>query len=117
MGLLDRIKGKKPQVDWNNACVAEPKFYRNAGGEPFGAIALTEGTETVLPKNPQTEYRVDGKPVAEWRLVLVSTSKQAIIGDTDYSAALRLLSKDALDSNQNAILVRGRSLAELEALK
>ena len=37
--------------------------------------ALTEGTKTVLPKNPQLEYKVDGKLVSEWKLVLVSTSK------------------------------------------
>lgn len=45
MGLFDRFKGKKT-VDWSAAYTAEPKFYGRPDGTPFGAIALTEGTET-----------------------------------------------------------------------
>ena len=44
MGLFDRFKGKKT-VDWSAAYTAEPKFYGRPDGTPFGAIALTEGTE------------------------------------------------------------------------
>ena len=47
MGLFDRFKGKKT-VDWSAAYTAEPKFYGRPDGTPFGAIALTEGTETIL---------------------------------------------------------------------
>ena len=59
MGLFDRFKGKKT-VDWSAAYTAEPKFYGRPDGTPFGAIALTEGTETVLPTAPQAAYQVDG---------------------------------------------------------
>ena len=117
MGLFERFKAKKAAVDWTDAYVAAPKFYRDASGNPFGAIALTEGTETVLPRNPQAEYRVDGKPVENWRMVLISTTKDEIVGDADYQTALRNAEQYAVDRNQNAILVRGLSLAELEALK
>ena len=84
MGLFDKLKGKKETVDWSNAYTATPKFYGKPDGTPFGAIALTEGTETVLPKTPQNKYRVDGKVVSEWKLVLVSITKDTIIGDADY---------------------------------
>ena len=117
MGFFERLKAKKPAADWNDAYVAAPKFYRDASGSPFGVIALTEGTETVLPRNPQAEYRVDGKTVENWRMVLISTTKDAIVGDADYQTALRNAEKYALDRNQNSILVRGMSLSELEALK
>ena len=80
MGLFDKLKGKKETVDWSNAYTATPKFYGKPDGTLFGAIALTEGTETVLPKTPQNEYRVDSKVVSEWKLVLVSTTKDTIIG-------------------------------------
>lgn len=117
VGLFERFKAKKPAADWTNAYAASPKFYRNASGRPFGAIALTEGTETVLPRNPQAEYRVDGKVVENWRMMLISTTKDAIIGDADYQTALRNAEKYAVDQRQNEILVRGLSLTELEALK
>ena len=87
MGLFDKLKGKKETVDWSNAYTATPKFYGKPDGTPFGAIALTEGTETVLPKTPQNKYRVDGKVVSEWKLVLVSTTKDTIIGDAYFSTS------------------------------
>lgn len=74
MGLFDRFKGKKT-VDWSAAYTAVPKFYGRPDGTPFGAIALTEGTETVLPTAPQAAYQVDGQPVAAWRMVIVSTTR------------------------------------------
>ena len=83
MGLFDRFKGKKT-VDWSAAYTAEPKFYGRPDGTPFGAIALTEGTETVLPTAPQAAYQVDGQPVAAWRMVIVSTTRGGVIGDADY---------------------------------
>lgn len=117
MGLFDKLKGKKESVDWSDAYNATPKFYGKPDGSPFGAIALTEGTKTALPKNPQSEYKVDGKPVAEWKLVLVSTSKDTIIGDADYLVALKKVEQYSLDTNKNAILVKELSLVELESLK
>lgn len=117
MGLFDKLKGKKESVDWSDAYSATPKFYGKPDGSPFGAIVLTEGTKTVLPKNPQLEYKVDGRSVAEWKLVLVSTSKDTIIGDTNYFVALKKVEQYSLDANRNAILVKELSLAELESLK
>ena len=60
---------------------------------------------------------MDGKTVENWRMMLISTTKDAIVGDADYQTALRNAEKYAVDRNQNSILVRGLSLAELEALK
>lgn len=117
MGLFDKLKGKKDIVDWSDVYNATPKFYGKPDGSPFGAIALTEGTKTVLPKNPQLEYKVDGKSVMEWRLVLVSTSEDTIIGDIDYFDALKKIEQYSLDTNKNAILVKELSLAELESLR
>lgn len=117
MGLFDKLKGKKESVDWGDAYHATPKFYKKPDGNPFGAIALSEGTKTVLPKNPQLEYKVDGKMVEEWKLVLVSTSKDTIIGDADCFIALKKAEQFSLDTNKNAILVKELSLEELESLK
>lgn len=89
MGLFDKLKGKKESVDWSDAYSATPKFY----GKP------------------------DGRSVTEWKLVLVSTSKDTIIGDTNYFVALKKVEQYSLDTNRNAILVKELSLAELESLK
>ena len=117
MGLFDKLKGKKETADWSNAYIATPNFYGKPNGTPFGAIALTEGTKTVLPKAPQEKYLVDGKVVYEWKLVLVSTTKDTIIGDADYFMALKNIEKYALDSKEDSILVKGLSLSELECLR
>ena len=117
MGLFGKFKKEKTAVDWSNAYAATPKFYAKPDGSPFGAIALTEGTETILPKMPQNEYAVDGKQVDDWKIVLVSTTKDCVMGDCDYQKALKKLEKHTLDSRENTILVKGLSLDELEAIK
>ena len=116
MGLFDKLKGKKASVDWSEAFRATPRFYEKPGESPFGAVTLTEGTETILPKAPQENYKVDGNPVAEWKMLLVSISKNSIIGAVDYSTALKRAEKYALDSDKDSILIKGLSLAELESL-
>ena len=116
MGLFGKFKKEKTAVDWSNAYAATPKFYAKPDGSPFGAIALTEGTETILPKMPQNEYAVDGKRVPDWKIVLVSTTKDCVMGDCDYQKALKKLEKHTLDSRENTILVKGLSLDELEAI-
>lgn len=116
MGLLDKLKRKKEAVDWSDAYNATPRFYERPGVAPFGAVALTEGAKTVLPKDPRAAYKVRGKPVEEWKLVLVSTSKNAVVGYTDYFAALKKAEAYALDATQDALLVRALSLTELERL-
>ncbi len=115
MGLFDKLRGKKV-VDWSNAYIAVPKFYEKPDVAPFGVITLTEGTETILPKLPQNEYKVDGKVVTEWKLVLVSTTKDMVIGDAEYFTALKNIEKYSLDAKQDTILVKGLSLSELESL-
>ena len=106
MGLFSKFKKEKTAVDWSNAYTATPKFYAKPDGSPFGAIALTEGTETILPKMPQNEYAVDGKRVPDWKMVLVSTTKDSIIGDCDYQKALKKLE----DKSKTSYTLRTRRL-------
>ena len=116
MGFFRKFKKEKASADWENAYTAAPKFYGKPDGTPFGAFALTEGTETILPKAPQKEYAVDGNPVFDWRLVLISTTKDAVIGDCDYAHALKKMKNDILDSKENTVLIKSLSLEELEAI-
>ena len=93
MGLFDRFRGQKeplapeaPQAVWDNALQANINFYGKEGAESFGAVVLTEGVETILPVAPWDKYALEGKPVQEWKLVLVSTTTQGILGMADYRA-------------------------------
>lgn len=112
MVFFDKLK---KSVDWNDSYNVAPKFYRKPDGSLFGAIALTEDTKTALPKKSHLEYKVDGKLI----LVLVSTSKETIIGDSDYFAALKIIEQYeySLDANKSAILVKELSLEELESVR
>ena len=92
MGLFSGFRKEKPSVDWNDAYPATPKFYEAPDGTPFGAVALTEETTTILPKAPQNRYSVDGKPASDWKMVFVSTTKDDILGDCNYFAAMVALS-------------------------
>lgn len=116
MGLFDKFKKEKPAVDWSQAHAAEPKLYRGPDGLPFGAMALTEGTETILPTAPQQKYAVDGKPVSRWRMVVISTTKDAVLGDCEYSLALKKLAPYILDAKDGSVLVKGLSLSQLESI-
>lgn len=116
MGLFSRNKKEKDTPDWSDAYTASPKFYSKPDGTPFGAIALSENTKTVLPKAPQSSYAIDSKPVTDWRLVLVVASQGGIIGDMDYFTALNKLEKYILDSNDSVLLVKALSSDEIKSL-
>ena len=110
MGLFDKFKKNKSGVDWNSAYKANPHFYSKPDGNPFCAFALTEDTETILPKAPH--YAVDGRELSEYKLILVSTTKDGIIGEY----AIKKLNSIELDSDNDYILVKGLSLSELEEI-
>lgn len=117
MGLFDKFM-KKETVDWKNAYIGNPKFYKGKDGKPFGAFALTENTLTSLTKNPRALYKIDDTEVDEWKLMLVSTTNHGVLGDIDYYKAINKLMKFVIDEKDNNILIRGLSLKELnEVLK
>lgn len=50
-------------------------------------------------------------------MVLISTTKDAIVGDCDYFTALKKIEKYILDANANTVLIKGLSLEELNSIK
>ena len=117
MGLFDKFK-KKETNDWESAYVGKPNFYYGKDGKPFGVFVLKEGTLTSFPKNPRLFYKVDNTEVDEWKLMLVSTTNNGILGGIDYYDAIKKLMKYVIDENDNNILIKKLSLEELnEVLK
>ena len=89
MGLFDKFKKNKPAANWDDAFKANPHFYSKPGEAPFCAFALTETTETILPKAPH--YAVEGKEITVYKLMLVSLTKDGVIGACDYFDAIKKL--------------------------
>lgn len=124
MGLFDRFRDKSGsaaqaealQSVWDNAFQANMNFYGKEGEEPFGAVVLTEGVETILPLAPWEKYGVDGKPVKDWRLVLVSIETQGILGMADYRTVMPKLGPYIQGRREGLILTRGLTKAQLEGL-
>ncbi len=96
MGLLDRITNKKQSGNTDKAIMSNPHFYSKGDGSVFGAFALTESTETILPIDPRREYKVDGKIVNEWKMILISTSLNKVIAEADYYKIIEKLRNDSL---------------------
>lgn len=125
MGLFDRFRSKNApeasapkavESDWDNAFKANVNFYGKEGEGTFGALVFTEGTETILPTAPWEKYGLDGRPVADWRLVLVSITDQGIMGMLDYRTAMEKLGPYIQDRREGLVLTGGLSLGELERL-
>ena len=114
MKLFDKFKKKEESVNWDNAYKANPRVYSKPGSDPFCVFALTEGTETILPQAPH--FAVYGKEIKEYNLMLVSTTKDGVLGDCDYFEAIRKLESFKLDSDDKNILIKGLSLSELEGI-
>ncbi len=107
-----------PAASWDEAYLASPRFFVRPDGVTFGAFALNEGVDTILPKAPQNRFFSDGQTVSEWRLLLYSRTKGDVIGDTDFFTAMRRLGIGGYvaDDNDTDALVRGLTLTELDAL-
>lgn len=115
MGIFDRLKGKKTEVDWSNAAHPQPNLE-----EEVSLLSLAEGEETVLPKDPWKEYPLDdGGPVDDWKLVLIKRNHRGnyfVIGHAGYANAINGLEPYILDSDKKSVLIRALTGEELVGL-
>ena len=113
MGLFN--KKKKTDV-WDDAYKAKPHFYKQSDGSVFGAMSLTEGVKTMFLKQPQIHFEVEGQRISQWRIALIDTTNDSMIGQMDYGTCLKKLQPYILAEDSNFILVRGLTLDELKSL-
>ena len=112
MGLFN----KKKKIDvWDDAYKAKPHFYKQSDGSVFGAMSLTEGVKTMFLKQPQIHFEVEGQRISQWRIALISTTNDSMIGQMDYGTCLKKLQPYILAEDSNFILVRGLTLDELKS--
>lgn len=113
MGLFN----KKKKIDvWDDAYKAKPHFYKQSDGSVFGAMSLTEGVKTMFLKQPQIHFEVEGQRISQWRIALISTTNDSMIGQMDYGTCLKKLQPYILAEDSNFILVRELTLDELKSL-
>ena len=112
MGLFNLFNKNetKPEEDYY---VANAQFYGDANGNIFGAFALTETTETALPIDPRSSYTVQGKRVDEWKLSLVSITKDSVLGEVEYYRAIEKLKKYSTGEKNGCLITKGLTLEEL----
>lgn len=113
MGLFN----KKKKIDvWDDAYKAKPHFYKQSDGSVFGAMSLAEGVKTMFLKQPQIHFEVEGQRISQWRIALIDTTNDSMIGQMDYGTCLKKLQPYILAEDSNFILVRGLTLDELKSL-
>ena len=119
MGLLDKFKkkdqsGAEPKKA--EVFVATPHLYAGKDGHVFGAFALTEGVLTGLPSDPKRTFTCQGKPVEDWRVLLMSTTKDSSVGELDYYDALSKLKEFSIGEKDGYTIIRPLTLEEQLAL-
>ena len=63
---------------WKDAYRANPQVYQKQDAL-LGSCTLTEGVDTLLPLQPERQWAVNGKPVQDWILSLVSISEKRVL--------------------------------------
>ena len=115
MGFFESI-GFHKKIRWNDAFRAEPKFYK-INGHPCAVVVLNEGKKTILPRSPQEHYFINGeKKINDWKIKFNSLSPNKVLGEAEYTAAIRTLEFYAADANENDILLEGLSALQMESI-
>ena len=100
---------------WKDAYRANPQVYQKQDAL-LGSCTLTEGVDTLLPLQPERQWAVNGKPVQDWILSLVSISEKHVLGQIEYQEAMTRLRPFSLAVSEGWILIRAMTHAELDGL-
>lgn len=102
---------------WKNAYRASAQIYQKKGSEALlGNCTLTEDVDTLLPLCPQRQQAVNGRPVPEWILSIVSITENRILGQLEYQEAMKRLLPFSLAKSEDCILIRAMTHQELDGL-
>lgn len=69
-----------------------------------------------MPINLRETYKVEGKEVAEWKLCLVSITKDEIIGTLEYYEALNRLKNYSSGEKNGCLITNPLTLQEQQEL-
>ena len=92
---------------------ANPQVYQKEGAL-MGSCTLTESVDTLLPLHPEAQWAVDGRPIEDWILSLVSVTEKRVLGQIEYQEAMRRLRPFSLAVSEDWILIRAMTHAQLD---
>ena len=102
---------------WKEAYRANPQVYQKKdGGSLLGSCTLTEDVDTLLPLHPESQWAVNGSPVQDWILSMVSITEKRILGQMEYQEAMRRLRPFSLAMSEDWILIRAMTHVQLDGL-
>lgn len=104
-----------PHEIWQSATVSEPLGFVDDNLHTVGAIVLKSNTPTILSLQPGEDFELNTDIIHEWKLVFQDSNNQ-ILGDADYSQALRELAPFVLDQQNGSLLITSLSDEQLEEL-
>lgn len=117
MGLFGKKKNKNEDLNaiWQEAYRANPHVYEKDGRIVVG-LALTETADSLFPLIPEKQWAIEGKTIDLWFISMFSLTKDAVLGEIEYHEAMKRLEPYFLAQKDGWTLIRGLSLAEMEAL-
>lgn len=119
MGLFGKKTNKADKdlnTRWQEAYRANPHVYERDDGKIIVGLALTETTDSLFPLDAEKQWAIKGKTIDIFIISMVSITKDAVLGQIEYSEAMKRLKPYFLAEKDGWTLIRGLSLAEMEAL-
>lgn len=99
---------------WSEAYKANPHVFEREDSTLMVNFTLTDTVDTVLPKEPEKLYAVDGKEITLWALSFFSYDDKKNIGSLEYHAALQALQEYVVEERDDYVLLRGLGIEEMK---
>lgn len=117
MGLFGKKKNTNNELNtlWKEAYQANPRVYQK-DDSVIVAFALTETADSLFPLEPEKQWKIEGKTINKWIISIVSITKDAVIGQMEYSEAMKRLEPYFLAQKDGWALIRGLSYEEMDTL-
>lgn len=103
------------QLAWSEAAVAEPIGFVDENLHTVGAITLKAGAPLILSLSPAEDFELNTDIIHDWKIVFQTTDHE-ILGDADYTRALRELKNYVLDQQNGSLLVQALTDDELHEI-
>ena len=99
---------------WSEAYNANPHVFEREDSTLMVNFTLTDTVYTVLPKEPEKLYAVEGKEITLWVLTFFSYDDKKNIGVLEYHSALQALQEYIIEERGDYVLLRGLDIGEMK---
>lgn len=117
MGFFNFGKNKDTKetnhTSWESCHKAQPNMYEK-DGKRYMFFTLKEGVDTVLCLQPAEVYSVDKPEEVEYRLLLLSTTEDTLIGNLPFYKSVRFLKDYVVEDKFPLVLLRGLTLEDMK---